>query len=65
MDKKESSRTVKGGGRIDLSKIDPKYIDDYRDRFKQEDEEKARRNDPSSSMSSCNSQSSSKGSSRS
>ncbi len=61
--KKESGR--ERGERIDISKIDPKYVDDYRGRFKQRDEERARRNDPSSSMSSCNSQSSSKGSSRS
>lgn len=49
MDKKESGRVTREREKADLSKVDPKYIDDYRDRFKERDEERARRNNPSSS----------------
>ncbi len=38
--KRVFDNTAPGGGRIDLGKIDPKKIDDFRDMIKREEEEK-------------------------
>ncbi|OJH30988.1 hypothetical protein Wxf_00361 [Wolbachia endosymbiont of Armadillidium vulgare] len=38
--KRVFDNTAPGGGRIDLRKIDPKKIDDFRDMIRREEEEK-------------------------
>ncbi|WP_419214348.1 hypothetical protein [Wolbachia endosymbiont of Rhagoletis cingulata] len=38
--KRVFDNTAPGGGRVDLSKIDPKKIDDFRDMIRREEERK-------------------------
>ncbi len=47
---KKSDRVVKGGGSIDVSKLDPRRVDDFTERIKLE-EERRKRNESSSSKS--------------
>ncbi|QJT94302.1 hypothetical protein HGO53_03130 [Wolbachia endosymbiont of Diaphorina citri] len=39
-DKRVFDNTAPGGGRVDLSKINPKKIDDFRDMIRREEERK-------------------------
>ncbi|MDR2609253.1 MAG: hypothetical protein LBC06_01505 [Rickettsiales bacterium] len=41
-DRKKSDRVVRGGGVVDMSKLDPSKIDDFRERIRREEEERKR-----------------------
>ncbi|MFP3024288.1 MAG: hypothetical protein ACEY3L_06895 [Wolbachia sp.] len=38
--RKYGDNNAPGGGRIDLSKVDPRRVDDFRERIKREEEER-------------------------